>query len=71
MGKASATVTVLANMTTKMKNEQFLANQKNKQQFIFMLCAKLEKCNFKTYHAPADAVFLIVQKAFQYNSTNW
>ena len=68
MGKASATVTVLANMTTTMKKEQFLANQKNKQQFIFMLCAKLEKYpNFKTYHAPAD---LIVQKAVQSATTS-
>ena len=54
-GKASATVTVLAYKTTPMKKEQFLANQKYKQQFIFMLSAELEKCNYKTFHAPADA----------------
>ena len=30
-GKAGATVKVDANMTTTMKNEQFLANRKNKQ----------------------------------------
>ena len=34
-GKAGATVTVAANMTTTMKKDQFLANRKNKQQFIY------------------------------------
>ena len=34
-GKASITVTVAANMTTTIKKDQFLANQKNKQQLIF------------------------------------
>ena len=29
-GKAGATVTVAANVTTTMKNEQFMADQKNK-----------------------------------------
>ena len=35
-GKTGATVTVAANMITTMKKDQFLANQKHKQQFIFM-----------------------------------
>jgi len=35
-GKASATVTVTANMTTTIKKDQFLANQKNKHQFILL-----------------------------------
>ena len=35
-GKA---VMVAASMITTMKKDQFLANQKNKQQFIFMLSA--------------------------------
>jgi len=48
-GKASVTVAVLANMTTTMKKKQFLASQKNKQQFIFMLSAELEKSNCKTF----------------------
>ena len=42
-GKASTTVTVAANMATTIKKDQFLANQKNKQQFIFLLSAELEK----------------------------
>ena len=60
-GKAGATVTVAANMTTTMKDDQILASQKNKQQFIFMLNTELEKSNCKTYHAPGDANILIVQ----------
>ena len=59
-GKAGATVTVAANMTTTMKKDQFLANRKNKQQFIFMLSTELGRV---TYHAPGDADLLIVQKA--------
>ena len=69
-GKASATVTVTANMTTTIKKDQFLANQKNKQQFILLLSAELEKCNCKIYHAIGDADLLIVQKAVQSAVTN-
>ena len=64
-GKAGATVTAAANMTTTMKMVQFFANQKNKQQFIFVLSTELEKSNCKTYQAPGDADVLIVQKAVQ------
>ena len=46
--KAGATVTVAANMTITMKKDQFLANWKNKQQFIFLLSTELEKSNYKT-----------------------
>ena len=66
--RPSATVIVLANMTTTMKKEQFLTNKKNK--FIFMLSAELEKRSCKTYHTPADADFLIVQKAVQSTTTS-
>ena len=59
-GKAGATVTVAANTTTTMNKDQFLTNQKNKQQCIFMLNTELEKSNCKTYHAPGDADLLIV-----------
>ena len=69
-GKAGATVTVAANMTTTMKKDYFQVNQKNKQQFIFMLSTKLEKNNCKTYHAPGDADLLIVQKAVQSATTS-
>ena len=69
-GKAGATVTVAANMTTTMKNDHILASRKNKQQFIFMLNTELEKSNCKTYHAPGDADILIVQKAVQSATTS-
>ena len=58
-------MTVAAKITTTMKKDQLLANQKNKQQFIFMLSTELEKSNCKTDHAPGDADLLIVQKAVQ------
>ena len=57
-------------MTTTMKKEQFLANRKNKQQFIFMLSRELEKNNCKTYYASGDADLLIVQKAVQSATTS-
>ena len=69
-GRAGATVTVASNMTTTMKKDQFLANRKNKQQFIFMLGRELEKNNCKTYHASGDADLLIVQKAVQSATTS-
>ena len=69
-GKAGATVTVASNMTTTMKKDQFLANRKNKQQFIFMLSRELEKKNCKTYHASGDADLLIVQKAVHSATTS-
>jgi len=65
-GKASATVTVAANMTTTMKKDWFLANQKNKQQFnYFLLSAELEKSK-----PTGDADLLIVQKAVQFATTS-
>ena len=69
-GKAGATVKVAANMTTTMKKDQFLANRKNKQQFIFMLSTELEKSNCKTYHAHGNADLLIVQKVVQSATTS-
>ena len=69
-GKASTTVTVAANMATTIKKDQFLANQKNKQQFIFLLSAELEKNSCNTYHATGDADLLIVQKAVQSATTS-
>ena len=50
-------------MTTTVKKDQFFANQKNKQQFIFMLSTELECSNCKTYHATGDADLLIIQSA--------
>ena len=62
-GKTGATVVVTAIIATTMKKDQFLANQKNKQQLIFMLSTELENSNCKTYHAPEDTDLLTVQKA--------
>ena len=60
-------MTVTTNMTTA---EQFLANRKNKQQFIFMLSRELENNNCKTHHASGNADLLIVQKAVEYATTS-
>ena len=61
-GKASTTVTVAANMTTTIKKDQFMANKKNKQQFIFLLSAELEKNSCNTYHATGGADLLPLVK---------
>ena len=68
-GNAGATVTFTADMTITMRKEQFLANRKNKQQFIFMLSRELQKNNCKTHHASGDVDLLIVQKAVQSATT--
>ena len=68
-GNAGATVTFTADMPITMKKEQFLANQRNKQRFIFMLSEELQKKNCKTHHASGDADFLIVQKAVKSATT--
>ena len=62
-----------------------MANQSDKQQFIFMLSTELEKSNCKAlpctvqncrrataklYHAPGDADLLIVQKSVEYATTS-
>ena len=60
-GNAGATVTFTADMTIMMRKEQFLANRKNKQQFIFMLSRRTT--------ASGDADLLIVQKAVQSATT--
>ena len=69
-GKARGTMMVAASMITTMKKDQFLANQKNKLQFIFMLSVELDKSNCKTYHASGDADLLMVQKAVQSAATS-
>ena len=55
-GKAGATMTVAANMTTTMKKDQFLSNRTNEQQFMFMLSTKV------TTKLTGDDDLLIVQK---------
>ena len=65
-GKASATVTVTANMTTTIKKDQFWPTKRISINSFFCL----EKCNCKIYHATGDADLLIVQKAVQSAVTN-
>ena len=60
---AGTTVPFTADMPMTMKNDQFLANRQNKQQFIYMLSEALEKKNCETYHASGNADLLIVLKA--------
>ena len=67
-GNAGTTVTFTADMPITMKKEQFLANRRNKQQFIFMLSEELQK-NCKTHHASGDADLLIVLKAVKSATT--
>lgn len=69
-GRIGATVTFTADMTLTMKKDEFLTNRENKQKFIFMLSAVLQKANCETYHASGDADLLIVQKAVQCATTN-
>ena len=47
-----------------MKKVNFLANNINKQRFIYLLGSYLEK-KCKVFHAPGDADVLIVQKTVE------
>ena len=51
------------------KNKEFLMNKINKQRFVNMLGETLEKNNYKSYFASADADLLIVQKAVESATT--
>ena len=68
-GNAGTTVIFTADMPITMKKEQFQANRRNKQQFIFMLSEELQKKNCKTHHASGDADLLIVLKAVESATT--
>ena len=68
-GNAGTTVTFTADMPITMKKGQFLANRRNKQQFIFMLSEELQKKNCKAHHASGDADLLIVQQAIKSATT--
>ena len=63
-GRAAVAVTFTEDMKLSMKKVNFLANNINKQQFIYMLGSYLEK-KCKVYHAPGDADVLIVQKTVE------
>ena len=64
-GQAGVTVTFTKDMQFTMKKDKFLANKSNKQQFINLLSAQLEKNKCKVHHAPGDADQLIVWKAVE------
>ncbi len=53
-GNASTTVTFTADMPSSLKKEQFLANRRNKQKFIFMLSKALQQTICETHHASGD-----------------
>ena len=67
-GCAAVAVTFTEDMKLNMKKVNFLANNINKQQFIYMLGSYLEK-KCKVYHAPGDADVLIVQKTVESSTT--
>ena len=62
-GQAGVAVTFTKDMQFTMKKDKFLANKSNKQQFINLLSAQLEKNKCQVHHAPGDADLLIVRKA--------
>ena len=68
-GKTSMTVTFTADMRVMTKKDQFLANEENKQRFVFMLSEELQKMNCETNNASGDADLLIVLKAVQSAAT--
>ena len=52
-GRAAVAVTFTEDMKLSMKKVNFLANNINKQQFIYLLGSYLEK-KCKVYHAPGE-----------------
>ena len=62
--RAAVAVTFTEDMKLSMKKVNFLANNINKQRFIYLLGSYLEK-KCKVYHAPGDADVLIVQKTVE------
>ena len=57
--RAVVAVTFTEDMKLSMKKVNFLANNINKQRFIYLLGSYLEK-KCKVYHAPGDADVLII-----------
>ena len=62
-GKSGPIVSFTPNMKLSGTKDLFLSNKTNKQNFISMLGAELQKYNCKVYHDSADADYLIVKKA--------
>ena len=63
-GRAAVAVTFTEDMKLSMTKVNFLANNINKQRFVYLLGSYLEKKG-KVYHAPGDADVLIVQKTVE------
>ena len=62
-GKLGPIVSFTPDMKLSGTKDLFLSNKTNKQNFISMLGAELQKYNCKVYHDSADADYLIVRKA--------
>ena len=62
-GKLGPIVSFTPDMKLSCTKDLFLSNKTNKQNFISMLGAELQKYNCKVYHDSADADYLIVKKA--------
>ena len=62
-GKLGPIVSFTPDMKLSCTKDLFLSNKTNKQNFISMLGAELQKYNCKVYHDSADADYLIVRKA--------
>ena len=63
-GCSGVAVSLTKDTKLNMKQETFLSNSINKQQFINILCCFLER-NRKVYHASGDADVMTVQKAVE------
>ena len=63
-GRAAVAVTFTEDMKFSTKKVNFLANNINKQRFIYLLGSYLEK-KCKLYHAPGDVDVLTVQKTVE------
>ena len=64
-GKLGPTVSFTAEMTLTSTKELFLSNKMNKQKFVYMLGAELEKINCQVFHDTADADYTIAMKAVE------
>ena len=61
-GKLGLVVSFTPDMKLSSTKDLFLSNKTNKQNFVTMLGAELQKYNCRVYHDSADADYLIVKK---------
>ena len=59
------TVNLEHDMTCKLKKEDFLSNEKNKESFLKLLGQNLENSGHTVYHSSGDADCLIVKTALE------